>query len=214
MKNNIILLLIVISGSASAQSPNFNEWFRQKKTQKKYLIQQIAALKVYLDFLKKGYTIAQKGLNTISAIKHGSFDQHNDYFNSLKQVSPVVKNSPKVKDILNYQQSILNGFRKLYDDCRDDENFTSAEVDYIRQVYQKVLVECETSIDELTTITTADQASMKDDERLIRLDKVHEEMQDRFSFTQMFIDSTHLLSIERAKEKSQLNGLKKLIGEV
>lgn len=45
-----------------AEAQTFDEWFRQKKTQKKYLVQQIAALKVYLGYLKEGYEIAQKGM--------------------------------------------------------------------------------------------------------------------------------------------------------
>lgn len=214
MKKLIILFFIVMSTAASAQSPNFNEWFRQKKTQRKYLIQQIAALKVYLDFLKKGYTIAQKGMNLITTIKNGSFTLHNDYFNSLKQVSAVVRNSPKFNAVLLYQQSILSGFRKLYDDCRRDENFTIAEIDYIEQVYQNMLNECNISIDELVILATAEEASMKDDERLIRLDKVQEDLQDKFSFAQRFITTTRSLSQERAKEMNQLQSLKKLNGGV
>lgn len=214
MKKLIVLLFIVISTATSAQSPNFNEWFRQKKTQRKYLIQQIAALKVYLDFLKKGYTIAQKGMNLISTIKHGSFNSHNDYFNSLKQVSRVVRNSPKLNSALSYQQLILNGFRNLIDDCRQDENFTAAEIDYIEHVYQNMLSECDTSIDELTIITTNEEASMKDDERLLRLDKVHNDFQDKFSFAISFINSTRLLSLQRANEKKQVERSEKINSKV
>ena len=40
------------------------EWVSQKVTQKKYLLQQIAALQVYSGYLSKGYSIAKDGLNT------------------------------------------------------------------------------------------------------------------------------------------------------
>jgi hypothetical protein len=84
----IIMLCSMSCYTSIAQTPNWNEWFRQKKTQLKYLAEQIAALKVYLEYLKKGYDVAQKGLSTIELIKSGSFSLHKDYFNSLKQVSP------------------------------------------------------------------------------------------------------------------------------
>lgn len=212
----LCVLVIILTGcfAGYAQSPNWNEWFRQKKTQRKYLIQQIAALKVYLEYLKKGYDIAQKGLTTIGDIKDGTFNLDKDYFNSLKQVSPVVKNSPKVKSILLYQHKIIKDFRALYEACQVDENFTPEEIQYIENVYHNMLTECEDSIDELTLITTSGEAEMKDDERLLRLDKVHEDMLEKYTFTQDFAASTRLLSLKRGKEKIQIKQLQDLHKEV
>jgi len=215
MKRITILLLVVLCcGTALAQTPNWNEWFRQKKTQRKYLIQQIAALKVYLEFLKKGYKIVDKGLTTIGDIKDGTFTMDKDYLNSLKQVSPVVKNSPKLNEVIAYQNSIRKDLYKLVLDSRKDENLTSDEVEYIEEVYKNMLEECEASIDELIVITTSGEAEMKDDERLLRLDKVHDDMQDKYAFTQDFISSTRLLCVERAKEKNQIKRSEQLIKSV
>jgi hypothetical protein len=74
------------------------------------LIQQIAALKVYLEYLKKGYKIVDKGLTTIGEIKNGTFNLDKDYLYSLKQVSPVVKNFPKVKEVLVYHHRYTHTF--------------------------------------------------------------------------------------------------------
>lgn len=215
MKRITILLLVVLCcGAAQAQTPNWNEWFRQKKTQRKYLIQQIAALKVYLEYLKKGYKIVDKGLTTIGDIKDGTFTMDKDYVNSLKQVSPVVKNSPKLNEVIVYQNSIRKDLYKLVQDSRKDENLSSDEVEYIEEVYKNMLEECETSIDELIIITTSGEAEMKDDERLLRLDKVHDDMQDKYAFTQDFISGTRLLCVERAKEKNQIKRSEQLIKSV
>src|SRR5260221_4860823 len=100
----IILSLFVCIQAGHAQT--YDEWFRQKKTQKKYLLQQIAALQVYIDYAKKGYDIASKGLNTIRDIKNGDFNLHRDFFGSLKQVNPKIKKYAKVADIIAYQVSI------------------------------------------------------------------------------------------------------------
>ncbi len=215
MKRITILLLVVLCcGAAQAQTPNWNEWFRQKKTQRKYLIQQIAALKVYLEYLKKGYKIVDKGLTAIGDIKDGTFTMDKDYLNSLKQVSPVVKNSPKLNEVIAYQNSIRKDLYRLVLDSRKDENLSSDEVEYIEEVYKNMLEECEASIDELIVITTSGEAEMKDDERLLRLDKVHDDMQDKYAFTQDFISSTRLLGVERAKEKNQIKRSEQLIKSV
>jgi len=215
MKRITILLLVVLCcGAAQAQTPNGNEWFRQKKTQRKYLIQQIAALKVYLEYLKKGYMIVDKGLTTIGDIKDGTFTMDKDYVNSLKQVSPVVKNSPKLNEVIAYQNSIRKDLYKLVLESRKDENLSSDEVEYIEEVYKNMLEECEASIDELIVITTSGEAEMKDDERLLRLDKVHDDMQDKYAFTQDFISSTRLLCVGRAKEKNQIKRSEQLMKSV
>jgi len=205
---------VLCCGAAQAQSPNWNEWFRQKKTQRKYLIQQIAALKVYIEYLKKGYKIVDKGLTTIGDIKDGTFTMDKNYLNSLKQVSPVVKNSPKLNEVIAYQNTIRKDLYKLVLDSRKDQNLSSDEVEYIEEVYKNMLEECEASIDELIIITTSGEAEMKDDERLLRLDKVHDDMQDKYAFTQDFISSTRLICVERAKEQNQIKRSQQLIKSV
>lgn len=196
----LFIILIIASQTRGQDAPNFNEWFNQKKTQIKYLVQQIAALQVYLGYLKKGYEIVDKGLTTIGNIKDGTFNQDKDYLNSLNAVNPVVSNSPQVNAILVYHHSIIEIFQNLQEFVKDNEYFTLQEKDYVRMVNANMLKECSDSIDELTLILTADYAEMKDDERLLRLDKVHEEMLDKYGFTKNFASSTKLLAMQRAKE--------------
>jgi len=211
MKTIIMLIVLVLSCLATkAQTPNANELFAQKKTQRKYLIQQNALLRTYLKFLKKGYEIVDKGLSVIGDIKDAAFTRDADYFNSLRQVNPVVKNSPKVGDIFLYQQAIISGFQQLRTDCSNSHEFTRDEIDYIDSVYANMLTACSISVDELTLVTTAGVAEMKDDQRLLRLDKIHADMQDKYAFTLDFINSTQLLALQRAKERTQIESLLKL----
>ena len=97
MRKILMILLVLTVPCVHAQT--FQEWTQQKKTQIKYLVQQIAAFQVYIGYVEKGYSIAKKGLNAISNIKHGDFSMHNDYFNSLKIVNPKIKKYWKVADI-------------------------------------------------------------------------------------------------------------------
>jgi hypothetical protein len=210
----IVILLCSASMFSQGQTPNFNEWFSQKKTQIKYLTEQIAALKVYLKYLKKGYDVAQKGLTTIAAIKEGSFSQHKNYFASLKAVSPVVKNSVKITMILELQPRMLDDFKTLLNDVRGETSLTEAEKKYIADVYQQLLQAGNASIDELDIITTAGQAEMKDDERLLRLDKVYEDILGQYTFTQSFIATARGLSMSRTQDKSQVKSLEKLYSDL
>src|SRR3954469_10258998 len=99
----ILLVIATVLLFQSADAQTWDEWFKQKKTQKKYLVQQIAALRVYLDYLKKGYAVVHNGLNTIEHIKNGNFNLDRDFFSSLKNVNPAIKNTAKVADIIAFQ---------------------------------------------------------------------------------------------------------------
>ncbi|MBL0744862.1 hypothetical protein [Chryseolinea lacunae] len=210
----VILLLLLASSARSQDAPTFNEWFSQKKTQIKYLVQQIAALKVYLGYLKQGYEIVDKGLTTIGDIKGGSLLQDKTYLNSLKTVNPLVSHAPQVKVIVMYQESIIRLFDKLQIQVADSDYFTEAEIKYMQDVHQGMLTECHDAIDELTLILTAGQAEMKDDERLLHLDKIYEEMADNYTFTKCFVSSTQLLANQRAKERHQVRSSEKIILEM
>src|SRR5690349_4960560 len=105
--NKLIIIFTLVLWGNIANAQTFNEWFRQKKTQKKYLLQQIAALKVYLDYLKKGYKIVDKGLTIVGDIKQGKFDLDIEYLESLANVNSAVSGSAKVAGIIAYQKRIM-----------------------------------------------------------------------------------------------------------
>src|SRR5688500_18381417 len=105
MKKLILCVLFAFTaGICVCQTPD--ELLRQKETQKKYLLRQIAAFKQYMKSLEKGYQIVKKGSEVISKIKKGDFELHKDFFESLKDVNPSIKNSAKVADIILYQVTI------------------------------------------------------------------------------------------------------------
>ena len=70
----IITILLLACCMQNLQAQTFDEWFRQGKTQKKYLAEQIAALQFYIGIAKEGYKAVGKGLQTIGDIKNGDFN--------------------------------------------------------------------------------------------------------------------------------------------
>lgn len=210
MKTRAIIFSITLTLSCSfVNAQTFNEWFRQKKTQKKYLKEQIVALKVYLDKLKKGITIVHKGLNTISNIKDGNFNLDRDFFSSLKNVKPAIRNSAKVADILAFQVYVIRDMKEVYQFCEHNDNFTPEEIRYIAKVHQNLLLLCDASLSELLTIIHSGEAEMTDNERLIKINKIYDDMLDKHTFVQAFKNDTQALSLEREKEKRELELLKK-----
>lgn len=208
----LIMFCILLLSQFSVRGQNWDEWFKQKKTQRKYLLRQIAGLKVYLGYLKEGYDIAQKGLTTIENIKEGNFNLHRDFFGSLKQVNPAIRNSAKVADIIALQIKIVREFKRLYATCQDDGNFTLQEIGYIGTVYSNMLKECDKSISELLMVITANETEMKDDERLGRIDDIYEDMKDKYAFTRSFGNTTLMLAMQRGKERSEIEFSRNVYG--
>jgi hypothetical protein len=204
MKKTLLFLLLLVSVAGSLQAQTFEEWFQQKKTQKKYLLQQIVALQVYIGYAQKGYKIAKEGLTTIGGFTKGEFNLHTDYFNSLKSVNPVIKRYTKVAEIIALQVKIVQNYNRTYRRLNRNDMFSGDELVYIGRVFNRLLDDCEKTLDELLTITTDGKLEMKDGERIERIDKLYLDMQDKYTFSQSFSNDAKSLAASRVKEKKDV----------
>jgi hypothetical protein len=71
----------------SAQT--WDELFRQKETQKEYLILQIGALEIQSNLLAESASIFRSGLEAIGSWKGLEKDIHTDFFDSFKTLGPI-----------------------------------------------------------------------------------------------------------------------------
>ena len=212
MKKIIMILVPFFLVSNSIMAQTWEEWFQQKKTQKKYLIQQIAALQVYFNYAKKGYYVANKGITTVRNIKNGDFNLHFDFLNSLNQVNPKIKKYTRLADIIAFQFQILKQTKQRLREIRATKQFTQDEMEYCKQVFDNLLAECIKNIDELVMVITPNTLEMKDDERLKRLDKLYVDMQDKYAFCSSFSDEMVLLSAQRLASQVEINQSKIING--
>jgi hypothetical protein len=151
-KKTGILLLLVACWITHSQAQTFAEWFKQKKTQIKYLGQQIASLQVYAGYLEKGYQIANKGLTTIGDINNREFNLHQDYFGSLKSVNPSIAKDARITAIIAMQVSIVQQYKKCYGQVQQSSLFNSSEVNYIYTVFTNLLGDCTNNLTELISV--------------------------------------------------------------
>lgn len=206
----IILIFIGIADHLAAQT--FNEWFRQKQTQKKYLIQQIAALQEYSGYVQKGYNIAKNGLGAIGNIKKGDLNMHAGYFSSLKSISPAVAGYLRVADIVRLQMEILLLHKKATRQIRQSSQFTADEFKHVEHVYRNLLAQGAAVMEELIQVTTAGRLEMKDDERIKQIDGLYTQMQDVQGFAQTFFSQAQTLAIQRQKEQHDIQSSRLIYG--
>lgn len=174
------------------------------------MAEQIADLEIYQQALKKGYHIAESGLNTAHDLKNGTFGLHTAYFNSLEQVNRVVANDPKGKAILDLQTELISLFDKEIAWQQKEKLLQVSELDYIQDVYNNLLNECKKNIDELNLVLTPGKMQLTDQQRLERLDHLYNSMKDKYTFAGDFIAKCRKIALNRQqaiKEKEQLKEL-------
>lgn len=187
-----------------------DEWMKQKQTQKKYLVQQIAALKVYGNYLAEGYQIISTGLNTIQQLSEGDFNLHLDQFLSKLKVNANIKGYAKVAAIQKQVVAIIKTsllFTRFYD---SNDRYTKEERNYLRKVFTHLSEEVSVQLSRLVETLTDNKVSKNDDERINAIDEVYCEIQDSYSFMKSFITATRLLGVQRARDNNDLMVMEKL----
>lgn len=202
MKNTLLIVAcIALNYSAVAQTSN--EIFNQKKTQRQYLIEQVAALKVYAGYLKKGYNVAKDGIGTIRRIGDGEYSLHQDFIGSMKAVSPAVRKNARLTDILAMQIKILTTFSSL----PKTSGLQAADLEYVASVKRRVVTDLEGYLDELIDLTTPAAYQMNEEHRIERLSELHAHVMDTFQFCGSFAADVRMLGASRIKEQHSVNQL-------
>jgi len=207
MKKIVILILCLWSSTyAGAQG-----FFNQKTSLLRRAAEQVAALKAYKGVLTKGYNIVKDGTRTISDLKNGDLNLHTTFFNGLKGVNPSIRNWNTIPDIVNYQVAIIKLHQSSMQTIKSSNMYDEGELQYVSRVFKTLLDECARAIDELTNLITANRLEMADDQRIKRLQDLHDSMVFRFQFMQGFVRRTLTVGAARIREEKDLNQFKEQI---
>ena len=210
-KNLLAFTLMTVAASTIAtqtQAQTFAEWFKQKSTQKKYLLQQIAALQVYASYYRTGNNIARNGLGSITGWLNSEYGLHSAHYDQLERVNPIVRNNKQVSDIIQWQKDILTRMGTL----PKTKNLTSDEQKYVDKVKTALFSDCDARITELENVITHSRLKMSDEERLKHIAAIHVAMKDNYRFASAFADQVKLYSAQRVKELNDLMTEKKIYG--
>ena len=190
----VLLCCLVFISSAEAQTSG--EWFRQKHTQKKYLLEQIAALRAYTGYVRKGYTVVRDGLGIVRDITNGEFGLHELFITGLKKASPAVRNDVRIAEIMAMELSIVRSFANLV----KVKGLPPDRLAYLTTVRSKLRNECLDDFEELLLVVTSGKVEMGDAERLSRLEHIHQRMRDKADFVQDFSTKVFLLTKQQDSE--------------
>lgn len=199
----LIGMLLCIGTMQVASGQTFSEWFRQKKTQKKYLMQQIALLQTYLGYVKKGYTIVNDGITTVRKIKNGEFGLHDIFYADLYRVNPKIREYSKVATILADHQSTLRLARDALQEFRVSPLSRNPEVEWLTGIYDGLSQDAHQTLDELIQVLTSGKLGLSDDERIGHIDRLYEQAREQLAFAQMFASDIQGLLGARQQEHEE-----------
>ncbi|PIF34551.1 hypothetical protein CLU81_5207 [Flavobacterium sp. 9] len=203
MKKAVLILLV---------NCVFFQGLHAQAKQRKELLLQIAALRIYADYAKKGYTAVKKGLHFISDLKNGEVDLHKDYFHSLESVNPRIKNYGKIASIISLQISIIRIYKNTCRELQNNDLFHGDELDYVERTFDRLLEHCSDSLEQLYVLTTDSKLELQDQERLARIDNLHIEMMDDYVFCQAFSREAKMLARSKMRERNDIKKVEDLNG--
>jgi hypothetical protein len=201
-------LLLLTATATPSKAQSFDDWFEQGKTLIKNMEKQMAALSACETAIKQGYNIVNGELSSIKNFKNGELTLHQNYYSSLNQVNPQVKNSTDMITIGAEQQSIISQFNAI----GNLPGLSTSEQTYIQGVAQNLIAELAKDLNELQTVLTPGQLVMSDDERIKRISKVTASVKDKYVFTCTFCTQVRVLAVQKNEDGNDNGALQKLYG--
>jgi hypothetical protein len=187
------------------------EWLDQKNTQLKYLAQQIAANKVYIEYLQKGYKIAKEGLATIGSIKDGHLNLDTDFFRSLKEVNPRIFNDPSLVAVYGSYHRLhqtITGSLKL---IQHNDMLTADESSLLKKSLSSLTERIILSKLELEQLLTSNELEMTDDARLERIDRVKANVSELQQHATQIMSEVEKLVLQRKRERREVKELASIL---
>ncbi|WP_110056664.1 hypothetical protein [Chitinophaga sp. S165] len=208
----ISCLLLVLGAVAQIPSPSWDEWFKQKKTQKKYLITQIAELKVYLGLLEKGYRIAGDGLHLVHSIKNGEFGLHDLFYKSLSAVNPALRRHADVGTVAASQLLLVAKATALRKKASANPMLSASEKATITTTCGRIAHDALDVINQLEVAFASGTLSMTDDHRLSILETLRARSRKQWAFFQGYQSEASMAVQQKTREAVSAQVIKSRYG--
>ena len=157
-------------------------------------------------------TLSKLKLNEISEWTNRQKELYRKYFEELQRVKSILTYYRQFSDILNNYKRLFEEYRRAYELVTQDNNFSAQEKEYIYNVYSGILEASISNVDDILLIMQSFTVQMSDAERLELISHTAKAMDGHLSALRQFNQHNQLLSLQRAKSKTDIETIKKLYG--
>lgn len=203
---SLLMIFWILYSNASAQT--LQEWTKQDATQIEYLMQQIAALKIYTSYLSKGYEITSRGIDIVAKIKNGDLTIHRDLFQSYSEIKNEIKNSHRVSDIVIFSWKTIQQTASVLTASIESKQFANSEVAYIKSTKELLFADVLNNLDMLFHLIQTDLFQMNDKERLNHLESLYDRVLNNYTFSKSFAAEVSMLAVQRKRELNEVQRFK------
>jgi hypothetical protein len=137
---------------------------------------------------------------------------YEEYYDELWKVKNILASYQRVRQIMDRQVRVVDEYTKAWKLVRQDDHFTEEELDYIYKVYQGILKESVTNLDQLVLVTNSFKTQMTDAQRLLIIieaaDRIEQNLMDLLAFN----SNVYQVSASRARSQSEIERVKKMYG--
>lgn len=134
------------------------------------------------------------------------------YYDELWKIRSTLATYHRISIIVKRQQQIVEQYQFTWNMVSQDGHFSSSEIDYMYRVYTGILTESVYNIDQVLMVINSYRTQMSDAKRLEIINNAAEGIEKNYSDLQQFNNQNIQLSINRAKDKNEVDAIRKLYG--
>ena len=132
------------------------------------------------------------------------------YFDELWKVKNAISSYQEVRDIIKKQVQLVQEYSKAFNLSKQDKNFTADELNYMQKVYTGILDESIKNIDQIQLVINAFATQMTDAKRLEIIHAAGNNIEQNITDLRQFNQQNIIISLQRSKEKNDIDVVKKL----
>jgi predicted transcriptional regulator YheO len=137
---------------------------------------------------------------------------YSKYFDELWKVKNTISSYQAVRDIIKKQIQLVQEYSKAFNLAKQDKNFTPQEITYMQQVYTGILDESLKNIDQVQLVINAFVTQMSDARRLDIIHTAGYNIEQNIADLRQFNQQNIKISLQRSKERNDIDVVKKLYG--
>lgn len=137
---------------------------------------------------------------------------YEEYFDELWRVKSTISYYKRFVDIIKKGKELINEYKRSYSLIRNDNHFTTEEIEYMGSVYRGIIDKTSKTIDQLLLLLQSFSLQMSDAQRLALLNSTTDEIESYISDLRRFTDHNMQLSLQRSKNLNEINQIKRLYG--
>ncbi len=135
-----------------------------------------------------------------------------DYFDELWKVKNIITTYQKVREIIQNQVKLVSEYSRALALFKQDKNFTEKEITYMYEVYSGILDESVKNLEQIQLVISAFVTQMSDAKRMEIINTASENIEQNISDLRQFNQENIKVSLQRAKDKNDIDVVKKLYG--